>query len=41
MSLINITYDKTSYGRIDIYKYLFFEKIAIKDFIKNSQLTEL
>ena len=41
MTLLNITYYKKFSGRINIFKHLVFEKIAIKDFIKHSQLTEL
>ena len=39
MALLNITYYKTFCCR-NFFKHLFLEKFAIKNFIKNSQLTE-
>ena len=38
--VLNMTYYKTFCNRINIFKNVFFEKFAIKDFVKNSQMTE-
>ena len=40
MVLLNITDYKTFCVGINIFKHLFFEKFAVKDFIKNGKLTE-